>query len=103
GFNASDVMHIILGMVTLLLMILTMTFGAAALGRSFRIYTAISMAIFLVFGALTGMDSPRIKENLPTPMVGIWERINIGVFLIWVIVFAIIIMTMSMRTAHEKF
>jgi hypothetical protein len=34
------------------------------------------------------MDGPRIAANLPTPWVGLWERINIGAFLLWVIVLA---------------
>jgi hypothetical protein len=35
------------------------------------------------------LDGPRIAANLPTPWVGLWERINIGVFLLWVVVLAI--------------
>jgi hypothetical protein len=27
--------------------------------------------------------------NLPTPLIGVWERINIGVFLLWVVMLAI--------------
>jgi hypothetical protein len=26
--------------------------------------------------------------NLPTPWIGLWERINISVFLMWVVVLA---------------
>lgn len=40
-------------------------------------------------GVLTGFDGPRIAANLPTPLVGVWERVNIGVFLLWVMVLAI--------------
>ena len=47
------------------------------------------MVILIAFGALTGLDGPRIAANLPTPWVGIWERINIGIFLLWVVVLAI--------------
>jgi hypothetical protein len=38
---------------------------------------------------LTGMDGPRIAANLPTPWVGVWERICIGVFMLWVVVLAV--------------
>jgi len=31
----------------------------------------------------------RVGADLSTPWVGIWERINIGVFLLWVVVLAI--------------
>jgi hypothetical protein len=37
---------------------------------------------------LTTLNAPRIGANLPTPWVGVWERINIGVFLLWVVVLA---------------
>jgi len=46
------------------------------------------MVILGVFGALTSTSAPRIAKNLPTPWIGVWERINIGVFLLWVVVLA---------------
>jgi hypothetical protein len=47
------------------------------------------VVLFVVFGALTGLQAPRIAANLPTPWVGVWQRINIGVFLLWVVVLVI--------------
>jgi hypothetical protein len=29
-----------------------------------------------------------LEANLPTPWIGLWERININVFLLWVVVLA---------------
>jgi hypothetical protein len=37
---------------------------------------------------LTFLEAPGVGDNLPTPWIGVWERINIGVFLLWVAVFA---------------
>ena len=91
-FTTTDTMHIILGAVTVLLMMLIFGFGAAAFGKQFRIYSIVSIIIFIVFGTLTGLDSPRIAANLPTPWIGIWERVNIGVFMLWLIVLAIILL-----------
>lgn len=88
----TDVLHIAWGMITLLAMVLTMGFGAAALGKQFRIYTIATLMVFIVFGALTGVESPGIAENLPTPHIGIWERINMGAFFLWVVVFAVALM-----------
>jgi hypothetical protein len=76
-------------MVTVLLMLLAIGFGAAAFGKRFRLYSIATIALLVVFGALTGLQAPRIAANLPTPLVGIWERINIGVFLLWVMALAI--------------
>jgi hypothetical protein len=34
---------------------------------------------------LTFLSAPLVGQNLPTPWIGLWERINIAVFLVWVI------------------
>ena len=87
--SLTDTMHIVFTMITIALMLLMIGFGAAALGGKFRLFSIICIVIFMVFGTLTGLDSPGISTNLPTPRIGIWERINIGVFLLWVMAFAI--------------
>jgi len=90
-FTVTDAMHITLGIVTVILMLVIMTFGLVAFNNWFRTYSILSLLIFVVFGILTGIDAPRLAENLPTPWLGVWERINIGVFMLWVIVLAIIL------------
>jgi Protein of unknown function (DUF998) len=89
GGTLSDTMHIILGFVTVLLFLLTVGFGAAAFGRRFRVYSIATIVIALVFGALTGVEGPRISANLPTPWIGLWERINIAAYMVWVAVLAV--------------
>lgn len=89
GGTLSDTLHLVLSAVTVLLYLLALGFGAAAFGKRFRIYSIATMVITLIFGALTGLDAPRIQANLPTPWVGVWERICIGVFLLWVVVLSI--------------
>jgi hypothetical protein len=89
GGTLSDTLHLVWAAVTSLLFMLEIGFGAAAFGKRFRIYSLITMVILITFGIFTGIDAPRVGANLPTPYVGIWERINIGVFMLWVIVLAI--------------
>jgi uncharacterized protein DUF998 len=89
GATLSDKLHIILTVATVLFMLAAIGFGAAAFERRFRLYSIATIIVLLVFGALTGLDGPRVQANLPTPWVGLWERINIGVFLLWVVVVAI--------------
>jgi len=89
GGTLADTLHIILGMVQVLNMLVAIGFGATAFGKRFRIYSIGTIVLLLVFGALTGLDGPRIQANLPTPLVGIWERISIAGFLLWVAVLAI--------------
>jgi hypothetical protein len=93
GGTLTDTMHIVFAMVTVLLMLLAMGFGAAAFGNRFRLYSIATMVILLAFGALTVPDAPNIQANLPTPWVGVWERINIGVFLLWVMVLATVLLS----------
>ena len=88
-FTLTDTMHIVFATATVLLMLLSIGFGAAAFGKRFRLYSINTMVILVVFGILTGLDSPRISANLPTPWIGVWERISIGAFLLWIVVLAV--------------
>jgi hypothetical protein len=98
GVTLTDTVHKILTMVTVLLMLTAIGFGAAAFRKWFRFYSIATIVILLVFGALTGLDAPRIEANLPTPWVGVTERIDIGVFLLWVVVLAVALL----RTQGDK-
>ena len=60
GGTLTDTMHIVFAMVTVLLMLLAIGFGAAAFGKRFRLYSIATMVILVAFGALTGVDAPRI-------------------------------------------
>ncbi len=89
GATWSDTMHVALGGVTVLLMFVAIGFGAAAFGKRFRTYSIVSGLVLLAFGVLTFIEAPRLQANLPTPWIGLWERINISVFLLWIAVLAI--------------
>lgn len=92
GGTFSDTMHIALGVVTEVIYLLALGFAAVALGKPFRYYSIATFVVLLVFGVLTFLDAPGIATNQPTPLIGVWERINIGVFLLWVVVLAIILL-----------
>lgn len=86
----SDTMHIVLtGIGVLLCMFPAIIFGANAFGRGFKIFSIVTILIFLIFGTLAGMNGSKIAENLPTPYAGIWERINIFMYFIWVVVLSV--------------
>ena len=86
GGTLSDTLHVVLGAVTVFLMFLAIGFGASAFGKPFRLYSMATIVALLTFGALTFVEAPGIEANLPTPWIGLWERINISVFLLWVAV-----------------
>lgn len=89
--SLTDTLHIVWASVTVILMMVMMGFGAAALGTKFRVYTFVTMILLMGFGFMTSLDAPKIAGNLPTPLLGIWERILIALFMIWVIVLAIML------------
>ena len=91
GGTLSDTMHVVLGGVTVFLMFLAIGFGATAFGKRFRLYSIASIVVLLAFGGLTFLEAPRLQANLPTPWIGLWERINISVFLLWVVVLATVL------------
>ena len=92
GSTLSDTLHIALSSVTVLLMLLAIGFGGAAFDNRFRTYSLATLVTLLTCGALTFFDAPRVAANLPTPWIGIWERINVGVFLLWVVVLATVLL-----------
>lgn len=86
GGTLSDTMHLALGAVTEILYLTALGFAAVSLGKGFRWYSLMTFIVLLAFGTLTFLDAPKISNGEPTPFIGAWERINIGVFLLWVIV-----------------
>ena len=90
--SLTDTLHIVWASVTVLMMIALMGFGAMAFGKQFRIYTITSIVLHLVFGILTFLQAPNIPTNGRTPTIGIWERINIAVFMLWVVVLSIVLL-----------
>jgi hypothetical protein len=95
-FSLTDTLHIAWTAVTGLLMLLAIGFAGAASGARFRICSIATGLALLVFGALTSVDAPRIPSGAPTPWIGVWERIGIGSFMVWLILFA------SMLLRREK-
>ncbi len=97
---ANDVGHIVLTAVTVLLILSQLAFGAAAFGRWFRIYSAVTAVVVLVFGGLTGPQAAKVSEGLPTPWLGTFERINIGAWLLWIAVLAIVLIRRGIPVAR---
>jgi len=88
-FTLTDTLHIVWTIVTVVLMAVAIGFGAAAFGPRFRRYSVITLVVLVGFGALTALHAPNLDANLPTPWMGVWERINIGAFLVWNVVLAV--------------
>jgi hypothetical protein len=98
GGTLSDTLHIALAVVTELLFLLALGFAAAAVGGSFRVYSIVTVLGLIVFAIPVFRESPRVGANLPTPLIGVWERVNIGLFLAWVVVLAVALLVRSHAT-----
>lgn len=92
GGDLSDTLHIAFTAVCVPLAMLAYGFAAAALGKRFRFYSIATIAIMTGFGVLTGLDSPGMEANEPTPRIGVWERIGIAAQMLWVIVLAVVLL-----------
>jgi hypothetical protein len=95
----SDSIHLIItGVGVLLSMFPAMGFAATVFGKRFRLYSIATLLIFLVFGALGGMAGSGIATNLPTPWLGVYERINIFGYMVWIVVLAIMLLRGSSKS-----
>lgn len=88
----TDVMHILLTGLTVLLILLAIWFGSSANGKWFRIYSIGTLLLVIVFGALAGSQGPQVAADLPTPWFGIMERVSIYGYMLWMAVTAIVIL-----------
>jgi hypothetical protein len=89
GASPSDTLHVAFAVATVLLYLLALGCAAAALGKAFRRYSLATFVAVFAFAIPTFREAPRVGANQPTPFIGVWERLNIGVFLLWIVVLAL--------------
>jgi len=94
----SDTMHVIIYTAIPIIILFIIGFGSAADGKWFRIYSIATILILILFGILTGMAAPKIAAGLPTPWAGLYERINIYGYMVWIILLA---MVLSRKQSHS--
>lgn len=82
-------LHLIEGAVAMLMVLATMIFASTAFTNRFRLYTFATIVVMLVFGALSGMDTPSIEAGIITPWVGVKERIFWYAYQLWFAVLAL--------------
>ena len=102
GFSLTDTMHIVVSMVWVVLSLLAVGLGSTAFGKRFRAYSIVTILAQLALGTWTGMSGPRVAAGLPTPWVGLVERVNIGVFMVWVVVLAILLLRAEERATSKR-
>lgn len=88
-FAWTDVGHIALGGVMVLLITALIAIGSGALGRRFRLFSQVLVAVAFISGVGTFAYVPRMINQLPTPWVGTVERVHLYAFWLWISVLAI--------------
>lgn len=83
------IMHPIGTFVSSLFFIGAMWFGATAHGKRFRLFSIATILIVIFFGVWVSMDVPQMVAQLPTPWMGLKERVNIYAIMLWVLVLAV--------------
>ena len=97
GGTLTDTMHIVYTAVNALLMFGAMGFSMSAFGKPYRVYCIATAIVELGFGVMTGIQSASMQANLPTPWMGVWERISILAMISWVAVFAVAMLRRDAR------
>lgn len=82
--SLTDTLHLVWAGIAVVFMMAMMGLGASIFDRAFRFYTLATMVLLFFFGMLTSLQAPNIPTNQPTPWLGVWERVMILFFLLWV-------------------
>ena len=92
GRTVSETVHIIGAGVTVLMILFIIGTGAVADGRWFRNYSYATIVVLLAAGAWAATGASRLEANLPTPWMGLTERVNIYGYMLWLAVLAIVLL-----------
>ena len=84
-----------------LFILLSIGFGGFLLGKGFRLYSFVTIAILIVFGGLTGLQAPQLEAGQPTPWMGFTERINIYSTMLWFALLSLALVRMEKRKPAE--
>lgn len=82
--SIADTMHIVLTALTVFCIAGAMLCAAVALGGRIAGASIAALIVMLGTGALAGVQGDDLAAGLPTPWLGIFERICIGTWLLWV-------------------
>lgn len=99
-FSLTDTLHVVMAAVTVLMVLFIIGFGANAFGKRFRIYSIVTIVLLLVFGGVTFLQADRVAADLSTPWIGVYERINVYGYMLWVAVLAIGLLQRQAKKSH---
>ena len=85
--------HLVMTALTIVLILSEIGISALAFGWRFRLYAAAGIVIVVVFGALTAVQASALAAGGLTPWMGLFERISIAPWLLWMTVLHFTLMT----------
>ena len=98
-----NMMHAILaGGITVLLIFLTIGFGANANGKRFRRYSYATLLLMLILGALPLVGGVQITADQPPEWFGVTERVNAYGYMLWMMVLAIVLLRNQVRIPRTE-
>ena len=92
SMTATDVMHVAMTSIIVLLTFSFIGFGAGVGGKAFRRYSVGTIVLFLICGVLIGLQIPWILALLPTPWLGLEERLTAYGSVLWLLVLAVVLL-----------
>jgi hypothetical protein len=98
----TDTLHIVLTGLGLLFMLLAIVSAAIALGKSFRLYSIVTILVFVLGATLAFLDAPRIAAGQPTPWAGMTERMNTLSYMLWIVVLAVTLLRARIKRYTES-
>lgn len=85
----TDTGHKVVAVAQVVVSLAAIAFAAAGLGGRFRRYSIATLVGLLVAGAASGLYVGRLEAGLPTPGLGVVERLNVYGYMLWVLLFAV--------------
>lgn len=90
--SITNIIHIIVTALTVLLILLIIGFGASSGKKWFRFYSIGTILTLIVAGIASFVNVQKFAAQQQTPWLGVIERINIYGYMIWVMVFAVVLL-----------
>ena len=88
----NDIGHLALAGWSVLFSLAEIAFGAVAFGKRLRVYSLVTVVIAVVFGALTGTQAANFADGDPTPLMGLYERVCVGAWLLWIAALSMVLL-----------
>lgn len=96
---AEGIPHVAVVSLLLAIIVVSIRFGAFAFGVWFRVYSLATMAAILVLALVVGVQATALAAGQPTPWIGLAERADVGLFLLWATVLAFALLRAQHRAS----